>query len=384
MTLQDNLLSLREAASASRALQAQLVAELENALFIALASEICPGLEGDALRQALLPDPLGFSQPRLPAVKHWPPAGWLATGLRGDERGTPLVEFTCFEGLASGDPFFLSATTRARARPFNRICNYTIALDDLATVAPDVPPPAGFIFHMSRCGSTLAHRMLDACGAVRSIGEPAAFDAAIALCLAWNGPDAAKCRILRAIAAGLNNMGDGLPLVIKLDSWHVLSWPLLHMAFPQTPAIFLCREPVEVLVSHQRRRGLQMTPQPSLAKLCGIDGFEELSLDEYAARILGSVCRAARTLAAATGMPCIDYRDLPQAVIARIVPHFGLAADDAVAKRMRAAASFDSKVPHELHKSDSAAKQAEAEDVLRSLSAEHIEPHYRALLDRRD
>jgi hypothetical protein len=39
-------------------------------------------------------------------------------------------------------------------------------------------------------------------------------------------------------------------LFLKLDCWHMRDLPLFRRAFPNTPWVFLYRDPVEVLVSH--------------------------------------------------------------------------------------------------------------------------------------
>jgi len=47
---------------------------------------------------------------------------------------------------------------------------------------------------------------------------------------------------------------------IKLDAWHVRSLALIREAFPQTPWIFVCRDPVEVFVSQLSRPGRLALP----------------------------------------------------------------------------------------------------------------------------
>ena len=101
--------------------------------------------------------------------------------------------------------------------------------------------PAGFIFHMSRCGSTLVAQMLAALPENRVLSEPTAINAVIrAALLDARIPRATLVDWLRTVVGLL-----GCPLegesryFVKLDCWHVLALPLIVEAFPETPWIFL-------------------------------------------------------------------------------------------------------------------------------------------------
>jgi hypothetical protein len=241
------------------------------------------------------------------------------------------------------------------------------------------PPPAGFIFHLSRCGSTLVHRMIDASGAARSLSEVPLFEQALQLCLTVQASEDAKHRLLRAVVAGLNNVADDKPLILKFDSWHILSWSLLQAAFPQTPAIFLYRDPAEVLVSQQRMRGIQAVPQPAIAELCRIVDYSTLNLDEYCAHFLAASCRAAADAARVHAVRVINYKRLPRAVFDEVLPHFGLEVDDAANARMRDVANFHAKSPDERYIPDSEEKSEAAGDDLHALAERIVGPSYRVL-----
>lgn len=335
--------------------------------------------------QSLYPpdDPAGIARflPRPPDGEAWPSADWLPASMSGSPAG-PMVDWHCFTGVPTDTPFFEEAIRQARSRPFNRVFTWRMALAAMMKAAPACAAPAGFVFHLSRCGSTLVHRMLAASGLVRAISEAPVFDSALQACLDPNLSDALRFALLRTVAAGLANGAGGQSLLLKLDSWHILFWRLLRAAFPATPMIFLHRDPVEILVSQRAMRGVQAVPQPHIAALCGIADHAALDLDEYCARVLAAFCRQASNAVEEGAMIAIDYRDLPGAVFARVLPQFGLAPGATEMEAMRAAAGRDAKDPGRAHVPDAAAKQARADPALRALAEAIVGEDYRRLAAR--
>jgi hypothetical protein len=352
---------------ASPALQADLAAERDLNVFCTRALDLAAHAGIDLQRSDIetLPDPAGIMRfvPKPSDGNAWPPAGWLPIGMAADAAG-PVVTWQCFDGVALDTPFFQDAANLARSLPFN---------------APPRPHPAGLIFHLSRCGSTLVHRMLGASATVTSLSEVPIFDEAVQFCLNWQGPQDIKLKVLQTIVAGLSNASGRRPLTLKLDAWHILSWPLLRSAFPDVPAIFLYREPAEVLVSQQRMRGIQAVPQPLIAALCGMDDYSAFGLDEYCAHFLAASCRAAIEAARAGALCPISYKDLPGAVFTRVLAHFGLDADDVALERMREAAGVDSKAPDQVYRPDSEEKNRAAGETLHALAERIVGSDYRAL-----
>lgn len=374
--------TFRAAVMADPPLQSELMMELETDAFAALAIRHAAEREIVLDEAALCPpaDPAGIARflPRPPDGTACPSACWRPVSMSAAPAG-PLVDWHCFSGIATDTPFFEEAIRRAGGRPFNRIFAWRMALGDMMRAPPEAAEPAGFIFHLSRCGSTLVHRMLAASGLAVCVSEAAVFDQALQLCHDSTLTDSVRCQVLRTMAACLANDGSGRPLVLKLDAWHILHWRLLHAAFPATPMVFLHRDPVEILVSQRRQPGMQAVPHAAMAVACGIADHDSLGLDEYGARLLAAFCREAAVAVAAGAMIAIDYRDLPDAVLTAVLPRFGLAADASAQVRLHAEADRDAKYPHQIYARDAAAKQAEADDALRELVARVVGEAYRAL-----
>ncbi len=92
-----------------------------------------------------------------------PPAGWLPIRAAWQD-GELYANWAYFGARSLRDPFFEGEVNRSLSQPFNRLLAYLTPLDKLAEWldAHAHLRPAGFIFHMSRCGSTLVSQMLAA------------------------------------------------------------------------------------------------------------------------------------------------------------------------------------------------------------------------------
>jgi hypothetical protein len=190
-----------------------------------------------------------------------------------------------------------------------------------------------------------------------------------------------RVALLRGIAAALgrDRFGNRRHYVIKTDSWHSLALPLFRAAFPDTPWVFLFRDPTEVMVSQMRIRGLQTVPGTELDPVFAIPDPLGLSREDYIARVLSRVTQAAVDHAEIGGGLFVDYADLPDAVERRILPHFGIAPDPEALTAMRAAATWDAKAPSFAFAPDAEDKRRSAGDAVRVAVAAHLDSLHREL-----
>lgn len=360
---------------------------IEAALRLATARGI--PLTAAVIRQAIAPDPLNIARfaAKPPDGAKWPPRQWLPINVSIHDDQV-MIDWAHFGSAPLTDPFFESAIRRAVARPFNRMFRYRMTLSDFcADFIAGAPrhrslPPAGLIFHMSRCGSTLVAQMLAALPRNIVISEAAPIDALVQLCrTAPHLLAQTHGVLLRAIVAayGRQRSGGERHLFLKLDCWHALALPEFRQAFPDTPWIFLYRDPVEVLVSHVRQRGAQMVPTITPPQLYGIDDFEGVPNEDYCARVLAIICEAAVTHLGDQSGLAVNYRELPGALRARILPHFGIdySADDD--DMITKAARQDAKAPLFEFADDRAGKQRDARPSLRAAADAHLAAVYRRL-----
>lgn len=217
-------------------------------------------------------------------LSRWTPIRltWLA--------GEPVVDWCHTEGIVFREPFFAETVDRCLRHPFRLLFQHRTDLETLCRAVDDQPglPPAGFIFHMSRCGSTLLAQTLAAVPAHAVASEPGPLDAVLRA-----AQDDRAVRWLRGMvgALGQARYEDQRRFFVKFDAWAVLDLDVLRRAFPGVPWIFLYRDPVEVLVSHARRPGAHVIPGLMKAERFGLD--PRMPRLEYAARALARICEAA-------------------------------------------------------------------------------------------
>jgi hypothetical protein len=297
----------------------------------------------------------------------------------------PTVDWCHLGSLRFTDPFFTGTIEQALRLPFNLLFRRQTPIESLCELQAREPglPPTGFIFHMSRCGSTLAAQMLAALPKNIVISEASPIDAI--LNAGFRDPavtDEQRILWLRALlsAFGRRRQQQEEHFFIKFDSWHALDLPLIQQAFPEVPWIFLYRDPVEVLVSHQNMPGAQMIPGAIGARIgySVADVVGQMSMVEYGARVLARICKAAFEHRNDYGL-FVDYRQLPEEVWLLLETHFGVIPSEADLVRMRDAAEFDAKTPGMPFLRDGEKKKRQATKIISALSAKWLAPVHERL-----
>jgi hypothetical protein len=359
---------LRAIVSDDLALQDQLAALCGPEEFIAaaIAAGAAHGirLDGEMLHRELMPDPLG--------ILRWgggdasdfgyPTRQWLPTAIVPTPQGA-AISWAHFAGEPLSDSFFEGSARTAGSLPINSLLRKRSTLQSLidAPVPDDALMPDGFIFHMSRCGSTLAAQMVAALPGAIVASEAAPINSAVQLGQQIPGlPRDIHIRVLRALVAALgrNRTGDAKCYVVKLEAWHVKALPLFRAAFPDTPWVFMYRDPVEVMVSQKRHSGVMTLPGEIAPAAIAANGEDPMLAHD--ARILGQICQAAADGVAGGGGILINYDEMPDAVTKRLLPHFGIAIDRAARAAMQSATQRDVKNKGQAFTPDGAGKRAEA------------------------
>jgi len=133
--------------------------------------------------------------------------------------------------------------------------------------------PTAFIFHVSRCGSTLLTQALSLDAGNVVYAEAPLLDNILSA--TFKDEKITIKETERWFKAAIQMMGQQRKsqyqqLFIKLDSWHIHFYPLLRKWFPETPFYFLTRKPDAVILSHHKRRGLHSVPGMIIANLLKI------------------------------------------------------------------------------------------------------------------
>lgn len=224
--------------------------------------------------------------------------------------------------------------------------------------------PAGIIFHVSMCGSTLTSQMLKALGNVVVYSEtPAVSDILMPPHLVDRD---LSVRALRSLGSLLAHHAGG-KYVLKMESWNVLFAELIQSAFPTTPWIFLFRDPIDVAVA------VMADPDPpkwfKYFRALANPFSAYVLLDERAMREPGfyfsafycAFCTAALARPS-SGRLILAYEYLPQAVPDLVARHFGLDVPCDARERLAAGARLYSKAPlgvHRVFTPDSERKRAQ-------------------------
>jgi gluconate kinase len=313
-----------------------------------------------------------------------PPAGWVPIRLYWRD-GQALVDWCYLGDHTFTDPFFEQTIEVCLRSPFNLVFRQQTSVETLleAQSCRPGPPPTGFIFHLSRCGSTLVAQMLAALPRHVVLSEAGPIDAV--LNAHKRDPrldDTQRIAWLRAMVSALGQRRRGeTHLFIKFDCWHTLDLPLIRRAFPDVPWIFVYRDPVEILVSQVRQRGAHLTPRMLGPGLPGVDLAMAVAMgpEEYCARFLALICQAALDQHRAAAGLLINYRQLPDAVCSSILSWFGVSCPSADLERMREAARFNAKTPSMYFSDDSAEKNRAATDLIRRMADTWVAPLYQQL-----
>lgn len=279
--------------------------------------------------------------------------GWLPYRLDLVD-GAPRVRWVrCPTELDDGPPKFAPAVEALRAtedRPESVTDIEALAAtrQSAATLVPD-----GFLFHMARCGSTLVSNVLSALPDSLVIKEAQPIDS----CLRTDhdlAPET-RARWLTDLVACLGQRfgGHERRYFIKFTSWNVLHHQIIRQCFPQTPCVFLYRDPLEVLVSM-----LRAEPAWAFEVVPGLSRAGR-STAEYYARVLGAFLETGVELAAA-GASIVSYAQLGEDLLESVVAGFGVELDETVVRIIEEQRRVYSKDPSRPFVPDGEAKRREA------------------------
>jgi hypothetical protein len=254
--------------------------------------------------------------------------GWLPVDAVVVD-GRPGLLWMEMSGVGLAEPFF--EQTVERARRDNRAERFT-HFDVLLQVEKELESvsPTGFIFHSSRCGSTL---VANACRAISGsivLSEANAIDKLIARFIT-DADNAVKESLYSVFLRGLvhalaqRRTGNERHLFIKFACCSFAQLERIKRIWPNVPWLFLYRDPVETIVSNIKDvpPWLIDNDRRVLASITGTTPAEvaKMSLEELCARTIGSLYSTAYNLADSNSM-LLNYKELSVPVIARVLNFF--------------------------------------------------------------
>lgn len=239
-------------------------------------------------------------------------------------------------------------------------------LADLEKAVPEGPAqelqPAGFIFHVSRCGSTLLSNCLKQVAGTRVLSEPQPVSALLQWAAEAKETEAEaeyRLRILKAAVEAYGRFpGQDKRFLFKLTSWNILHFHIFRRLWPETPCVVVVRDPLEVGVSC-------METPPGWMNRRKQSVTSKISRESFCARMLGRFYTIAKE-AAALGALVVQYEGVDLDTCLEIARTFGLAPDQTDIAGIQRALSINAKHP-ELGRfeTDSPSKAERASDRLK-------------------
>ena len=231
-------------------------------------------------------------------------------------------------------------------------------------------PLRGVVMQMSRCGSTLSRMLLGQTNGAFTLSEPMIVNLTLV-----GSPAPRFGEVMRAVFSG--KAGPFERAYLKCTSWNVLHGDHLLDAMDGPPAIFIHRDPAEVLVS------LHHSKVDWYSRLFIGDTPPESPPDPTTgnARFLAGMLEAAIELEDAGRLRFVAYEDILDRFIDGDLPEYlGYEVDEATRSRMLSVARMNSKEPGQSFKSDRAEKKRVASEIpaIRKAASELTELHAEA------
>lgn len=311
------------------------------------------------------------------------------------ENGRPGLLWMDLRDVSFTEPFFQQTVERVAAEHPDRRERFT-EFDTLVQLDKtlDSIVPAGFIFHSSRCGSTL---LANACRVIPGtvvLSEPYAVDKLVARLITDVDQHGTKELIysvfLRGVvkALGQRRSGNEHRLFVKFACCSVSQVERIRRIWPDVPWVFLYRDPVETIVSNVRNRPawLEDTDHRVLASITGTSpaAVSEMTPEELCARSIGSFYLTAHRVANDQSM-LLNYNQLSKAVTGDVLKFFGVnptAAElEAIARQSE---TYSKAVSRErVFLADAKAKQQAASDLVREMAERWAGKAYQMLETKR-
>lgn len=321
----------------------------------------------------------------LPDLKGWLPVDAVVVD------GRPGLWWMEMPDVSLDEPFFQQTVDRVKKDKRGELFTEFDVLLQLEKVLESVPP-TGFIFHSSRCGSTL---IANACRAIANsivLSEAPAIDKLIARF--FTDADGVKASLysvfLRGVvhALGQRRSGNEQHLFIKFACTSFAQIERITRIWLNVPWVFLYRDPIETIVSN-------VNDPPSwlldddwrvLASITGVspDEVAAMSLEERCARSIGSFYSQAHALANDKSM-LLNYNQLSVPVISSALEFFKVSPSTQELEAIARASGVYSKEVSRTRpfEADASAKQKHASDLVREMAARWSNEPYQQLEQKR-
>ena len=291
------------------------------------------------------------------------------------------------------EPFF--DQTVARVRKESAAAPLITDLDELIRLekVSDSLQPSGFIFHSSRCGSTLVANASRSLRDSLVVSEAPVLDKLISRFFT-DTDEAGTKEVLYSVflrgavsALGQRRFGTERHYFIKFAPTSILQFARIRRIWPGVPAIFLYRDPVEAMVSNLQNipdwMTIQSNPEASAA-VVGVSQSDLASLSpgELCARALGRFYSAAAAEMDEDTLLC-NHSELSPETLLRLIRFFRVTVSAEEAETINQQASLYSKDPlrQTAFSDDAHSKRANASIYIKEMAEKWAMPAYQQLVE---
>lgn len=212
--------------------------------------------------------------------------------------------------------------------------------------------PAGFIFHLSRCGSTLVS------GCLSELDSSCIFSESPVLTNILLDDNLTltqqKIYLQQLIDLQANLFPERTNVIIKWNAWDIFRWELIRAIYPKVPVLFLVRNPLDILASHQRSVGRHMSGDLSMAAFHPVFSManKTVSLLDYRIHVLQSLFSEMDKHYSPPEVRLLDYRMMNAESMLDIAHHFNLPIKPIELLKMQERMRFHSKRTDQLFHAD--------------------------------
>lgn len=256
-------------------------------------------------------------------------------------------------------PFFDETISACMSLPENSTGFKSVSSVDVLPLWADeslAVMPTAFIFHVSRCGSTLIAQLLGLREQHIVLAETPFIDQLLRF--PYGHRNSGSLLLAQALPAviqlyGRKRRGDESHLFIKTDSWHLCFYEQLRVLYPAVPFILLYRSPDEVVRSQRRRRGMQAVQGIIEPEVFGFDRevIHQWPLDDYLCRVLERYFTIMLEMADHDPhVLLVNYSEPVLSIMQRIAGFTGFSIDDHELQLMQERSRYHAKYPGQVFK----------------------------------
>jgi len=317
--------------------------------------------------------------------------GWLPVDAVVVE-GQPGLWWMEMADVNLSEPFFQQTVERAKTDGTGRRELFT-EFDVLLQLEQELDSvaPTGFIFHSSRCGSTL---VANACRVINNsivLSEANAIDKLIARFFTDTANDGVKSALYSVFIRGVvhalaqRRRGTEQHLFIKFACTSFAQIDCIKRIWPNVPCLFLYRDPIETIVSNVNDPPTWLTDDDwrVLAAITGTTPGEvaAMTLEERCARSIASFY----SHAVAHEQMLLNYNQLSLPVISDVLKFFKVSPSDQELEAIARASGVYAKEVSGTRPffADAEKKQKLASDLIREVAARWANGPYRQLEQKR-